>query len=171
MDAGTWKIVKNLFEQLHGMPKENWDNFLLENCHDEKILTEVRSLVEADKQSAKSDFPSEIIKKIQLAVVEDEPLNLTGKVFGRYTLGRRVGSGGMGSVYSACSLESEFNQNVAIKLLHQHLWSKEQRDRFINPVVILKAIPIRQRQAQQILLAQVGRVHSANRERQLQLRL
>src|SRR4051812_22393548 len=49
----------------------------------------------------------------------------------RYELGDRIGTGGMGVVHRA--LDRRLHRDVAIKLLHTHLWQEEQsRRRFLS---------------------------------------
>ncbi|MEP7214088.1 MAG: protein kinase [Acidobacteriota bacterium] len=54
---------------------------------------------------------------------------LTGQQFGRYEIGRMIGAGGMGEVYSAH--DAELDRDVAIKLLpHEFTEDDERKSRF-----------------------------------------
>jgi len=62
---------------------------------------------------------------------EDEHVLPEGTVLGRYTLGRRLGSGGMGVVYEA--RHQELGRRVALKLLHPGLaYQPSVRTRFLR---------------------------------------
>lgn len=61
--------------------------------------------------------------------VPDENDALIGQVVDGYTIERRIGLGGMGSVYRA-SRTNPFEQTVAIKMLHPLLATEEFRRRF-----------------------------------------
>ena len=66
-----------------------------------------------------------------LTVDEDGQLVLTpGQQFGGYRVVRRLGSGGMGTVYEADHLES--GRRVALKVLGHRLDSPEAKQRFLR---------------------------------------
>ncbi len=116
------KILQRVIE----LPPEVRDRMLESLCDgDAELITWCREILEHDSISADltadpSDTPDTEIQS-----------ELEGEEIGAYRLGENIGSGGMGTVYRSRRIDREFDQEVAIKVLHRnidarHLKSEQQ---------------------------------------------
>ena len=103
-----WLRIKQLFDAGRGMPPEERQSFLAVACKDDvELRSEVESLIDSYLQSGafleNSANPSSWLMT-----------GLEGRRIGPYDIGPRIGSGGMGEVYSA--RDTRLNRSVAIKV-------------------------------------------------------
>ncbi len=117
MTPDRWQTVTALFDKAARLPIAQRDAFLVAACGtDAELLNEVRSLLEVH-----TDDP-EYLEESALAahgdVLEDalEAQTREDRV-GPYQLIRKIGAGGMGSVYLAERADDEFRKQVAIKFI------------------------------------------------------
>lgn len=73
---------------------------------------------------------------LQPAQLEDQP----GCLYGRYRTIRRIGSGGMGTVFLAERADGEYRQTVALKIIHPHLAPELFHRRFLEERQILATL-------------------------------
>lgn len=117
MSPDRWQLVTALFDKAARLPIAQRDAFLVAACGtDTELLHEVRSLLEVH-----TDDP-EYLEESALAshgdVLEDaiEAQTREDRV-GTYKLIRKIGAGGMGSVYLAERDDDAFRKQVAIKFI------------------------------------------------------
>lgn len=72
-------------------------------------------------------------------MADEQEDGLIGKVFGSYRIIRKIGSGGFGNVYLAEHTILE-ERLVAIKQMHTHLASKEERTNFLEEARLLEKL-------------------------------
>ncbi len=115
-----WKRVRAIFEVAMDLAPAAQTAFLAERCGGEAALeTEVRRLLELDRASDPAlDGPP-------LPGAQKE-----GRRIGTYELRRKLGEGGMGSVWLAVQAQGSFHRRVALKLLRSGLETQELRARF-----------------------------------------
>jgi eukaryotic-like serine/threonine-protein kinase len=84
---------------------------------DPSLRVELDSLLSASDQVS-SDFLS--VPAIALEALDELPLRdpMLGRRLGPYRILERIGAGGMGEVYRAVRADDEYQQQVAIKLVH-----------------------------------------------------
>ena len=116
--AERWQQVDGLFQQSSEMDPSRRIAFLNEACSDDlELQNEVeRWLAHADKTIGLLKTP-----------VEEAARELTfiGRRIGSYVLLRVLGEGGMGKVFLAARADEQYQQFVAIKLMHAGLWQSE----------------------------------------------
>jgi serine/threonine protein kinase len=138
MDTDRWKRVDNLLQSALEQPPGERQAFLRRVCAgDEALEREVRSLL-ASQQQAGSFLESPAIDVAARALArhqsEDEEesaefsIGQTVSHVGPYKILAPIGAGGMGHVYKA--RDERLDRIVAIKVLPEHLSSKQSRERF-----------------------------------------
>jgi serine/threonine protein kinase/Tol biopolymer transport system component len=153
MEPERWAEVEGLYVAALEREESERAAFLKEACAgDEALRREVESLLAQEKRAksflevpaaevaakvlARERGSREALKDAGSAVLEtttslDED-SMVGRRLGVYQLVRRIGQGGMGTVFLAVRADGEFRQKVAIKLVLPGLNSDEVLKRFRN---------------------------------------
>ena len=136
MSSARWQRIEALFAELIAQPAEDRLR-LLESLvpGDEELRLEVRSLLECDvpdqslqkvvRSAAAAVFPAQLPKQERL---------------GPYEVIRKLGQGGMGTVYLAVRADDQYHQQVAIKLITLGMESAEAVERFRRERQILASL-------------------------------
>jgi serine/threonine protein kinase len=134
MTPERWQQVKSLFDGIVERAPEERDAFLSMACgNDEELRREVIALLKSDSTVGDSLFERPLLN----TVPED---SLAGRSLGPYRLLRRIGHGGMGSVYLAVREDDQFHRRVAIKAVKPELVSEHAMRRFQNERQTLAAL-------------------------------
>jgi len=118
MIADRWQQVDSLLQRSSEMDPSERTAFLNEACgEDLELQSEVeRLLAHADKTLG--------FLKTPVAEAARE-LTLVGRRIGSYVLLRVLGEGGMGRVFLAARADEQYQQFVAVKLMHAGLWQSQ----------------------------------------------
>ena len=125
MTAERWSRVQALFFQAIELPADEQAVFLRRECaNDAELFDEVSSLVAAEAPDLFEDSALARLGELTptvgatLGAADSDPLagGLDGQV-GPYRIIRRLGAGGMGTVYLAERADGQFDQTVALKLV------------------------------------------------------
>ncbi|MFK7885645.1 MAG: protein kinase [Gammaproteobacteria bacterium] len=134
LTLGRWARLESLFDQAVDMAPDERTKFLNDSCtDDEPLKREVLALLQANDTGG---------ARVQ-SLITDAATSALGKAdsisnrIGPYELIRAIGSGGMGSVHLAERKDAEFNQRVAIKVLHKTMVTPELLARFRSERQIL----------------------------------
>jgi serine/threonine protein kinase/tetratricopeptide (TPR) repeat protein len=134
MTPERWRQVKSLFDGIVERAPEERDAFLSMACgSDEELRHEIIALLKSDSTVGDSLFERPLLN----ALPED---SLPGRSLGPYRLLRRIGHGGMGSVYLAVREDDQFHRRVAIKAVKPELVSEHAMRRFQNERQTLAAL-------------------------------
>ncbi|MEM6640788.1 MAG: serine/threonine-protein kinase [Pseudomonadota bacterium] len=128
-----WERLQSLFEAALDLTPSQRDPFLTEACGaDVEMRDELRALLAADETGGES------VRKL-IAAAADSALtdDDAHQNIGPYRLVREIGSGGMGTVHLAERSDAEYEQRVAIKLLHRSMVAPEFLARFRSERQIL----------------------------------
>jgi len=131
--------VRHLFHQLADLPQHERDRVLAEAQIGPDIRAEVESLLSFDSSSQVS--LTNCVARVAEEILEpsrDAAFDLAN--CGPYRLRRRVGLGGMGSVYLAERRDGEIQQQVAIKLLRYEYDRSSWRERFLKERQLLASL-------------------------------
>ncbi|MBI4904013.1 MAG: protein kinase [Acidobacteria bacterium] len=111
MDPDRWRTVKEVFEKALEAEESTRSAVLDRACAGDAMLRqEVESLLASHLQA-----PDFIEKPAVVFNLADKPAE---KRFGPYLVLRKIGQGGMGSVYLGVRDDEQFNKRVAIKVVH-----------------------------------------------------
>lgn len=130
-----WQQIKTAFGLALECDIDGRNALLQEVCAgDELLKTQVQSLLAASESNGAAT--SEVFQAIsppsprQLSSESED--SMLGRRIGSYRIERRIGFGGMASVYLAFRADEEFRKQVAIKLLRPDLNNAELLRRFRN---------------------------------------
>ena len=115
MNPSKWQVIKNLMSEALDLPAEQRAGFLASE-NDEEIRLEVENLLAANALAEDFIERPALIER-GLAAETQMPDHLTGRLIENYLILERLGAGGMGTVYLAEKLNSDFKQRVAVKLV------------------------------------------------------
>lgn len=138
MNAPKWEQVKKIFAAVLDEPPAARLDFLRETCGaDERLFAEVKSLLAANAETE--------------PLLEKNAFDLPAKFgangknydftrFGRYTVLREIGRGGMGAVFLAMRNDGEFEQQAALKIIRQNFAGEEIERHFRRERQILASL-------------------------------
>ena len=139
MSGDDWKRVDAIFDGALKLPPEERDAYLRDACgDDEELRGRVVSLLEAAQVG--DSFLEGIAPRVGLDPDSVAALSAAevGQEIGPYRLVQLVGEGGMGAVYLAERVDGQFEQRVAIKLVHpSHVRGRNLVQRFLRERQIL----------------------------------
>ncbi len=127
VSSQQWALLQRIFDQALEVPEDTRDSFIDTACQGDQIL---RKQVDALIRAAEADeeLVGDLIRTAADQVLEKSPK--TRKQIGAFKIVDVIGTGGMGVVYLGQRSDREFDQQVAIKILHDELGSDEALLRF-----------------------------------------
>jgi eukaryotic-like serine/threonine-protein kinase len=130
MTPELWKRIKEIFETALEKNLNDRKAYLDTECAgDPSIRSEVDSLLLAHRSTTKF-LETQIINTDFFSESDAESDPLLGKEFRSYKIEKRIGSGGMASVYLASRIDKEFEKKVAIKFIKRGMDTDEIIKRF-----------------------------------------
>ena len=126
--AERWNRVKSVVGEALERPESARESFVSSACGgDDLLLIEVRELLAASQGPTRVLEETGIPQTVLTEAFHASPV-CEGAVIGKYTIGRMLGSGGMGSVFEAS--DASLGRRVALKLLAIGVASTGARRRF-----------------------------------------
>ncbi len=124
LDKKSWEKIGQIYEILSDFSKEKREEYYLKNGIKNEIRTELEILIELESP-ANSYFEKLSQNVISPAIFEMSDLPpSSGKVY-KYKILKKIGRGGMGSVYLAERDDDAYKSQVAVKILRRGLKNKE----------------------------------------------
>ncbi|MEJ2054709.1 MAG: hypothetical protein P8X42_12385, partial [Calditrichaceae bacterium] len=131
MNKERWDLVQKLFDSAVDLDAERQDAYLKQQCAgNEELHAEVLSLLKEANSPHRifgEDTPG---KEIRAASRMNYARRLIDKTLGEYTITDIIASGGMGTIYRARRSDGSFEQEVAVKVIHNSLTSASFIERF-----------------------------------------
>jgi tetratricopeptide (TPR) repeat protein len=110
-----FRRARSLFEAASGRPVAEQAAFLADECRDDpSLIDDVEAMLSADRDSA--SMLDRSVDESAAALFEAQSAFAPGSMLGAFRVVRRLGTGGMGTVYLAARTDGAFEQQVAIKL-------------------------------------------------------
>lgn len=114
MASETWRQVRDLFDAVCELPREQWQAALEERCDEAAIRDEVLQLLRSQTVGL-----SRVSNRLDTALARAlAPEFGVGERIGPWRLTERIAQGGMGTVFKAERADGVYQRTVAIKLLH-----------------------------------------------------
>ena len=133
LDATRWQKLKSILaEALERETPEERRVFLRKRCAAvPELLGEASSLLDEAESLLRDPTDSiEQCAETAGAAIPREEVSEIGRRIGAYVLVRKIGEGGMGTVYLAARADGYFEKQVAIKVLRRDLDNEELMRRF-----------------------------------------
>jgi eukaryotic-like serine/threonine-protein kinase len=132
-----WQQIKELFAAAQDHDPTARPSFLVAVCADPLLRAEVESLLSAaEGESSAANLSGESTNSSAI----ERPDPIIGQRMGAYEVRKRIGRGGMATVYLASRADQEYKKQVAIKMLRPELDSDELLNRFRSERQTLAAL-------------------------------
>lgn len=127
MKPGDWERVDQLFQRAIELPPDERRAFVRrESMHDAELQREVLSLLSFDNRT--DGGLGTAVRSVAAWMVEET--EIVGERIGIYRILRKIGEGGMGSVYQGVRDDGEFSKEVAIKIVRLGMETPQFVERF-----------------------------------------
>ncbi|GAB5536930.1 MAG: hypothetical protein Rubg2KO_31790 [Rubricoccaceae bacterium] len=132
MSVDRWDRLQPLFEEALELAPSERDAFIRDACPDDLELADaLQALLAGNEQSAFLDGGIASAVPVEDAIGEAHlPPEAVPERIGVWTVGERIGAGGMGAVYRATRSDGAFEQTVALKLVKRGMDSEAVLRRF-----------------------------------------
>lgn len=137
MTPAKWQNIKKTLSAVLDLP-ENERNSFLASESDTEIRAEVEKLLIAHEKA--EDFIAQPFLVEQGLTKVEIADDLIGKRIENYLILERIGTGGMGAVYLAEKVNSDFKQKVAVKVIKRGMDSEAILKRFATERRILSSL-------------------------------
>ncbi|MEO6923937.1 MAG: serine/threonine-protein kinase, partial [Bryocella sp.] len=127
MTPEVWAEIRKLLEQVMDLPASERPAFLATCGSSVEVIAQVERLLSFEQQ-ASSVFSIESWHG--RAARSAAEADLSGMLVGSYKLLRELGRGGMGAVYLAERADGTYQQQVAVKILQENIFTEALANRF-----------------------------------------
>ena len=136
MNSAKWKTIKEVFSATLDLPAGERESFLI-GCEPE-VSEEVKNLLAAHFEAENFIAAPFFIEK---GIAEDDTKDtFVGKRVENYLITEKIGAGGMGAVYLAERVNSDFKGKVALKIIKRGMDSEAILKRFATERRILSTL-------------------------------
>ena len=135
MDSAKWKIIKETFSEVVELPTLERAGIL--NAADADVRVEVEKLLFGFENA--SDFIERPVL-VEQGIADSKNDDLIGEQINDYIILDKIGAGGMGAVYLAERIHSDFKGKVALKLIKRGMDSDAILRRFATERKILSGL-------------------------------
>lgn len=148
MDAERWRRIDALFDALLELTEDRHEEFLQRTCGDDpEMRRELERLLDLERRAGSfmAQPAARLDEPLQEAAERDEVSSAAAAAadptqIGPYRILRRLGRGGMGSVYLGQRDDQSFQRQVAIKVIRADRHQPEVRRRFRTEQQVLAGL-------------------------------
>jgi serine/threonine protein kinase len=138
MKTEKWNQLNEIFHKTLQLKENEREEFLKLNCDgDADLIAEIKELIssaESEENVLDNNSIGDVLNQIPIEV------DLDGQIIGHYKLIKEIGRGGMGAVFLAERADKEFDQKVALKIVHNQFANEALIERFRNERQILASL-------------------------------
>ncbi len=135
--ASLWRQSKQIFDQAIKLPADQREQYIQKQCvGSDELLNLVNELLEADQPTQLHNDNTLVVAVVD-ALDTLETDNYLSLELDNYRLLKKIGQGGMGSVFYAERCDDSFHKKVAIKIMRAGFGSDDRQRRFITERQIL----------------------------------
>ncbi len=138
MKTENWKQLNQIFDKALKLQDSDREDFIQDSCNgDPDLIAEINELVnlaESDDNVFDKNAFDGFLSQIPVE------LDMKGQSIGHYKIIKEVGRGGMGAVFLAKRADKEFDQIVALKIVHNQFANEALIKRFRNERQILASL-------------------------------
>ena len=134
-----WKHIKGILDRALDQDPARRREFVEHACPDEGLKRHVLSMLDA-YESETAEFPpppGRPVDESTLGLEAEPELYAPGATIGPYRIEKKLGAGGMGTVFLARRSDESFDKKVAIKVVQRRWASPEELARFRSERQIL----------------------------------
>lgn len=140
MDADRWQYIRRIFEYCLELNASDQALYLDQLGRDDgETRSEVQGLLDSFANS-QAFLETPVLGESLRAFDEISEFANIGKQIGPYRIIRKLGQGGMGTVYLAERVDGYFDKEVAIKLVERAVYRSDLVERFDNERRILASV-------------------------------
>lgn len=132
MDKTKWQRIKALFNEASALPPQQQHEFVLHHANgdDEVAQNVLDMLAQSTKSQESASVISNIVDENAARYLESEAALTIGDSIEHFKVVSAIGEGGMGSVFLGERQGADFQQYVAIKVIHQRMLGQTHEQRF-----------------------------------------
>lgn len=119
MNKAQWQEIKDLFHQADGLPNGQRDDWVKSQSSSTEVYAKVMAMLAEEDDPQATPITNIVNANAQDLIATEQGL-APGDHIEQFSVLNILGEGGMGSVYLAERADGEFEQKVAIKVIHQH---------------------------------------------------
>ncbi|MEP4890914.1 MAG: serine/threonine-protein kinase [Aliiglaciecola sp.] len=141
MDQQKWPLIKRLFSEAQSLPTPEQQAFVdLHSQGDSEVYENVMQMLGAENETKSDPNLTDIIAASASELLIDDQVLHTGDIVEHFKVVEPIGDGGMGSVFLAERIDEDFEQLVAIKVIHRKHITAQSLQRFRRERQILASL-------------------------------
>lgn len=141
MDQQKWSVIKDLFNRAQQLPKQQQAAFLQEHCDsDSDVFEQVMEMLDAQQSDSYDPNLTDLVSASATDMILGEAILQPGDMVERFEVIKSIGEGGMGSVFLGTRKQDDFEQLVAIKVIHRRYLTAQSLQRFRRERQILASL-------------------------------
>ena len=140
MNPDKWQTVKTLFNEACELKLDQQEDYVRATSQDPQVIAKVLEMLASENQSESPINLTDIVASTAGEFQNKAAVLNAGDKVEQFTVVDCIGEGGMGSVYSAHRADGEFDQWVAIKIIHKRHIGLDVIQRFKQERQILASL-------------------------------
>ncbi|WP_342805683.1 serine/threonine-protein kinase [Alteromonas sp. M12] len=141
MEQQKWFLIKQLFSEAQALPTAEQQGYVQRKSEgDEQVYESVMQMLGVENSTRNNPNLSGIIAASASQLLIDDQALQAGDVVEQFKVVEPIGDGGMGSVFLGERAEGDFEQLVAIKVIHRKHFTVQSLQRFIRERQILASL-------------------------------